>query len=524
MDMTNTTDVVIIGAGPTGLSLACQLVRYGVNFVIVEKNERITPFSKALGVQARTLEIYEQLGLAGRAVELGTLAKRARLLEGGHVRAEVPLSDIGKNLSPFPFLLLLEQSKNEQLLHEYLRDHGGDVWWNTEFDSLSQDETGIAARISTAGGDSRTINARYLVGCDGPKSSVRRGLELSFEGSTMERLYYVADAQIDWELPHDAVQVCLARDVFTAFFPMKGERRYRIVGTFPEDSTKEEGEVLYEEIEQQIKKEARLALEISNVTWFSTYKVHARRVNKFSEGRGFVAGDAAHIHSPAGAQGMNTGIQDAYNLAWKLALVIKGYAEDNLLDTYNEERLPNAKRLLETTDRIFELGAGSNWLLGVLRTTVLPPLAETLVSFDAVKKLIFPLISQIGINYRHSSLSDHTGDSDFRIKAGDRMPWFTSEGKSIYDRLHQPRFHFLKFSDEQGGAVLPEGSIEPMQKNLIDYHVVPLDSTVREIFGTDRSFSALLRPDNYICSIQTEGGPETIKCFINRVLTASRTK
>src|SRR6185295_13027047 len=230
----------------------------------------------------------------------------------------------GKDLSQFPYMLMLEQSKNEELLYQFVRSHNHDVFWKTELESFSQDESGVTAEVKLPSGESQTIRGKYLVGCDGAKSVVRHELGLTFEGSTFERLFYVADARVDWEFPHDALHVCLAKEVFVAFFPMPGEDRYRIVGTFPESKNKEQGEVDYEEIEREIKEQAQLSLEISDVRWFSLYKVHSRRVSKFSEGRCFLAGDSAHIHSPAGAQGMNTGIQDAYNLAWKLALVIKG--------------------------------------------------------------------------------------------------------------------------------------------------------------------------------------------------------
>ena len=410
------TDVIIIGAGPTGLSLACQFIRYGIDFVVVEKNETFTRFSKAIGVQARTLEIYDQLGLAQPAIKEGEIANKIRLIEGGEVRGEMHLGNFGKDLSEFPYMLMLEQSKNEELLYKYLRSQGREVLWKTELESFTQDANGVTAQIKTAGGESQTIVGKYLVGCDGASSPVRRGLGLTFEGSTFERLFYVADARVDWELPHDSLHVCLAREVFTAFFPMKGENRYRIVGTFPESKNEEPGEVLYEEIEQQIKDEAKLSLEISDVKWFSLYKVHSRRVNKFSEGRCFLAGDSAHIHSPTGAQGMNTGIGDAYNLAWKLALVVKGFAAPSILDTYNEERLANAKRLLESTDRIFEFAAGSNWLLGLIRTTIFPTIAGFATSIEPIRKLFFPLISQIGINYRDHALSQHTSDESAMSK------------------------------------------------------------------------------------------------------------
>jgi 2-polyprenyl-6-methoxyphenol hydroxylase-like FAD-dependent oxidoreductase len=507
MEQTIKTDVAIIGAGPTGLSLACQLSRHGVRVVVVEKNEHVTPYSKAIGVHARTLEIYEQLDLAHEAIERGAVAERARLLAGGEVRGELDLSHIGEGLSPYPFVLMLEQSKNEQLLYEYLRSQNKDVLWRTQFESLTQTDTGVAVRVKTQDGASQTIEAKYLVGCDGAKSPVRHALSLEFEGSTFERTFYVADARIDWEMSHDALHICLSRDTFLLFFPLKGERRYRIVGVFPEEFSKDEGEVLYEEIEARVKEEAQLPLDIHDVEWFSTYKVHTRHVSKFSSGRCFLAGDSAHVHTPAGAQGMNTGIQDGYNLAWKLALVLRGAAGEKLLETYNEERLENAKHLLQTTDRLFQLGAGSERILAFIRTNVFPSVANFLLGFDAVKHFVFPLLSQIGINYRHGSLSRHAGDEHFKVKAGDRMPYFLVAGESIYDQLRQPKFHLLNFSDGQTDPPASRPQLESSLAESVDFHSVPLQPQASEAFGANRPFSVLLRPDNYIAYVSADASP-----------------
>lgn len=515
------TDVLIVGAGPTGLSLACQLVRHGVDFVSVERREGVTPFSKALGVHARTLEIYEQLGLAEAAVKQGAITGKVRMLEGGEVLGEVDLSNIGEGLSAYPYMLVLEQSKNERLLYEYLQSHGKDVLWHTELENFSQTETGVTARIKNSAGASQMIEARYLVGCDGPRSPVRHALGLTFEGSTFERLFYVADVQIDWKFSHDALHVCLARNAVVAFFPMRGEHRYRIVGAFPEGFEKDEGEILYEEIEARIKEEAEIALEISHVNWFSTYKVHTRHVNKFSEGRCFLAGDAAHIHTPAGGQGMNTGIQDAYNLAWKIACVLKGFADERLLDTYNEERLPNARRLTQTTDRMFNLAAGSDWLLNLIRTTVFPPMAKFILSLDVVKARFFPMISQIGINYRDGSLSAHGGDREFNVKAGDRLPYFMVDGGSVYDKLREPKFHLLTFTDGESDYQATRDEIETEHAGLVDYHVVPLYPHVSEIFGTDRPFNVLLRPDNHVALISHETSAGGVRSYFKNVIVVS---
>ncbi len=517
-DQSTKTDVVIVGAGPTGLSLATQLVRYGIDFVIVERNEGLTPFSKAIGVQARTLEIYEQLGLASKAVAQGAIAGKVRLLVGGEQRAELDFSSIGLGMSDYPYMLLLEQSKNERLLYEYLAQSGKEVLWKTEFKSLSQTDAGVTAQFAAAGGGSQTVEARFLVGCDGARSLVRHALGLEFQGSTVERMFFVADVKVDWKFSHDALHVCLSKGSLLAFFPLKGDKRYRIVGSFPEEFSKHEGEVLYEEIEQQIKDEAKLELDIHDVAWFSTYRVHTRHVNRFSEGRCFLAGDSAHIHTPAGGQGMNTGIQDGYNLAWKMALVMRGKAPEKLLETYNEERIENAKNLTQTTDRAFQFLASEEWFLSFLRTSVIPSIAKYFLGLDSVRNFVFPLVSQIGINYRHSSLSQHAGDENFAVKAGDRMPYFLVDGHSIYDQLREAKAHFLVFATEESDHQALRAEFERQYGHLMDFHEIPLHPNAAKAFGTDRPFSVLLRPDNYIGFLSTEISVDAIHSYLKNFL------
>ncbi len=481
------TDVLIVGAGPTGLALACQLVRFGVDFKIIDKKESTTLYSKAIGVQARTLEIYEQIGLANELVMLGSKSNGVQLVENGKVRGKIDLREFGKGLSPYPFLLIIEQEKHEKILYDHLRSKNTDVIWNTSLESFTQNENAVVAEIINEGGETQTIESKYLIGCDGAHSVVRHGLNINFGGSTFERLFYVADVEIDWEFEHEWLYVNLGENTLTAFFPMSGDKRWRVVGTFPEDSDKKEGEVLYEEIEQQVREDTHLEFDITQVNWFSVYKVHSRAVDKFSEGRCFLAGDSAHIHTPAGAQGMNTGIQDGYNLAWKLAAVLNDGADAGLLNTYNEERLPNAKSLLNTTDRLFDLAASDEWYLTFFRMHILPHVAHFITDIDAFRKFIFPLISQIGINYRNSSLSKN--DGNFKVKAGDRMPWFEINGLSVYDRFREPKFHVINFST---------GESESELLSKADIHSIQISNKIAEIFGYDEPFTVILRPDNYI--------------------------
>lgn len=522
MSTTLKTDVLIVGAGPTGLALASQLIRYGVDFIIIDRKETITPFSKAIGVQARTLELYEQIGIAEPLVAAGLPLKGVRMIESGEVRAEIPLTELGTGVSPYPYMLIVEQGIHEKLLYDFIKDHDRDVRWQTGLENFSQNDAGVSGTITNTSGESHAIEAKYLVACDGARSSVRAGLGLTFEGSTFERTFYVADVQVKWDFPHDMLMACLAKSRSVAFFPMRGEDRYRIVGVFPEDFEKEPSEIVYEEIERQACEDSQLDLDIYKVNWFSTYKVHSRRVNKFSEGRCFLAGDAAHIHTPAGGQGMNTGIQDGYNLAWKLAFVLRGHANPKILETYNEERIGVAERLLETTDRMFDLLVNPARLLAFIRTRIFPHVANLMLGFDSVKQFVFPLISQTGIAYRHSSLSMCGEGLD--VEAGDRMPYFLIEGKSVYDWLHTPAFHLLLFSDAQSDNRTIIDQIQLEYGGLVECASVPLSPAAAKAFGTKKPFAVLLRPDNYIGCISLGDCLEDLHTYFTNTIGHERTR
>jgi hypothetical protein len=218
---------------------------------------------------------------------------------------------------------------------------------------------------------------------------------------------------------------------------------------------------------------------------------------------------------------MNTGIQDSYNLAWKLALVLRGKADGKILETYNEERLENAKNLLQTTDRMFQVAAGSEWFLSFVRMNVLPSIAKYLLALDPVKNFIFPLISQIGINYRHGSLSEHAGDEDFDVKAGDRMPYLQVDGESIYNKLHQPKFHWLHFSDARQDFQPIKAEIERQYGGLVDVNFSSLDPRIEEIFGSDKAFNLLLRPDNYIGFISEGDSATALESYLNKIASSN---
>ena len=516
------TEVLIVGAGPTGLSLAAQFVRFGIDFVIVDLKDGVTNLSKAIAVHARTLEIYDQLGLANEAVKRGAIVNQVAMLVEGKIQTEINFGDIGENLSPFPFVLALEQSKNEQLLYEFLKNNGREVLWQTELESLTQDETGVTATVKNSAGERQPIHAKYIVGCDGASSKTRHLLNLGFEGETDARLFYVADVEMDSELSHNVLHVVFGSDAFALFFPMEGEKHWRLIGNLPEFKENETEEFKYEEIENKVKALAQIPLDITKVLWFSTYKIHTRHAEKFSAGRGFLAGDAAHIHTPAGGQGMNTGIQDAYNLAWKIAFVLRLSADTSLLETYNEERLENAKRLLRTTDEMFEFGTGEEWYFKFFREKVLPNFAKFALQFKSAKQFVFPLISQIGISYDKDVLSRHSPNEFFKVKAGNRFPYFIADGKSIYEFLANAKCHLIIFSDGNFDLTATATEIIGKYGSFIDVKIIALYPQFAEIFGATKTFSVFVRPDAHIGFITSENPLEKLNLYLTENLKVNK--
>ncbi len=508
------TDILIVGAGPTGLALAAQLVRYGVSFVIVDKKVGVTQLSKALVVHARTLEIYDQIGLAQAAVADGQEFRRVTLLKHGKIKAELDFVKLGEKISQYPVPLIYEQSKNESLLYGFLRDKDQDVRWQTELESLTQNDEGVTATLRAADGKTQQLTARYLVGCDGASSTTRHDLGFEFEGSTAARLFYVADVTMEIEAPQDSAQLSFGREEFVAMFPMPGEKHWRLLGNLSRDDADSAREIFYDEIEEKVKALVQKPLDITEVRWFSTYKIHTRHAKRFLMGRCLLAGDAAHVHTPVGGQGMNTGIQDAYNLAWKLALVLRGAADEKLLETYNSERVANARRLLDTTDKAFDVIAAGHWYGEVFRDYLLPILASVVWQFEGAREFIFSTVTMLAIQYPESPLSRHEGDKLFAVKAGQYLPYFLSEEKSIYQLLYAPKFHLLAFSDDINAL----DKVNVKSSDWLDIHRVPLSARVTEIFGAEKPFFVLLRPDNHIAFLSDEIGEDDVNEYFGGLL------
>ena len=493
-------DVLIVGAGPTGLMLANQLGRRGLRATIIDRHSGPAQQTRAMAVQARTLEIYSKLGLADRALELGTPGNGANMWVQGRLKARIPFEEMGKNLSPFPYVLMLGQDDNERMMGDHLRHWNVGIQWNTELIGLEQHPSHVTATIKDPDGNTRTIEAAYVAGCDGSRSGVRELNKIGFPGAPYEHSFFVADTEATGPMVAGELNVYLWPTGFHLYFPMHGTNRWRVIGILPQD-LETKSDLTFADLGPSLRQEGG-AVRFLSCLWFSTYRIHHRRTERFRDRRCFLLGDAAHVHSPMGGQGMNTGLQDAYNLAWKLGLVVSGRADDVLLDTYEAERLPVADRLLSTTDRAFRFVVSDSWFGGVFRTRVFPNVAALAMRHERVRRAAFKTISQIGIKYRESPLSRTLdGVAADAPQAGDRFPWLrlTFQGKDrredLFQRLDDTRFNLIAF-----------GQPAPMVERLglgdvLQVHVVPFEGdnapALRTVSITAPAYY-VLRPDGHV--------------------------
>lgn len=409
-------DVLIVGAGPTGLTLALWLKRLGVSIRIIDRRPKPGETSRALAVQARTLEFHRQIGIVDDILDAGVKVEQLTVRTPGKIRAKLPLADFGRGLSPYSFGFALPQDVHEQVMIDHLAEAGVTVERGVELSAFEQDAAGVTATL-VGNGKTETIRVAYLAGCDGAHSAVRQGLGIDFPGGAYEQVFYVADVEGHGAYTTNGMDTTVGRYGFAIVMPVRQSGTLRLIGVVPQAHESDET-ITFDAIRAEVERDT--GIHVEDVKWFSTYRIHHRVADRFRAGRAFLAGDAGHIHSPAGGQGMNTGMGDAVNLAWKLAAVLQGRASERLLDSYEPERIAFAKVLINSTDTVFRVIASRSKLVGLWRRYVMPRMMATLICSAFGSKLFFRMISQIGIKYRESPISAGAAG---KLKGGDRLPY-----------------------------------------------------------------------------------------------------
>ncbi len=495
------SDVLIAGAGPTGLVLALWLTKLGVKIRILDKTAEPGTTSRALAVHARTLELYRQLDLTEFVLKQGHKVPAVRLWVKGEPQARVSFGEIGSELTPYSFLQIFPQDEHERLLIARLRQLGVPIERRTELLGYRDEGTHVVAQLREPDGREDECEAAYIAGCDGAHSIVRETMGTGYPGGTYRQLFYVADVEAAGPAIDGELHVDLDEADFLAVFPLAAKGRVRLIGTVRDERAEHADSLRFEDVSRRIID--NLKVEVEKVNWFSTYHVHHRVTEHFRKGRAFLLGDAAHIHSPAGGQGMNTGIGDAVNLAWKLKAVLAGEAPDALLDSYEAERIAFARRLVKTTDRVFTLATAEGRLADIVRTRIVPVMLPALTKFEFFREFLFRTVSQITINYRHSKLSEgRAGD----VHGGDRLPWVASGGVDNYESLGT-----IAWQAHVYGMAKPELKKWCEESNLPLHVFAWRRGHAHAGFAQDALY--LIRPDTYVALADSSAAVDVLQRY-----------
>ncbi len=413
------TSVLVVGAGPTGLMMAAELARRGIQCRIIDKNAEPTRLSKALGIHARTLEIFENIGIADRFVAAGIKARGGSIYAGGKRIVHFLLDRIE---SRYNYALMLPQSDSEALLNSHLESFGTKVERSVELTGIAQDADAITAMLRMADGSEQRCRAQYVVGCDGAHSTLRHAIGVPFVGAEYEETFVLADIHADSTLPDDEISGFASENGLVFFFPIT-RGRFRVIADVPEPSSEQP---TLDEVQKIIDKNCHMPIRLHDPEWMSYFRIHRRQATSYRVGRAFLAGDSAHIHSPAGGQGMNTGIQDAYNLGWKLALFLKGLLKPAVLDSYAPERHAVGRQVLKATDAMTRVLELRNPIAIAIRDRIVSALAST-EFFSAMAR---GGMSELDVNYRESPIVAEYHEGLFGSiaalgsgpRAGDRAP------------------------------------------------------------------------------------------------------
>ncbi|QUQ64182.1 FAD-dependent monooxygenase [Kutzneria sp. CA-103260] len=528
-------DVLVVGAGPTGLCAALVLAQQGVRVRIVDRKAGPVEQARAAIVHARTLEYLDRLGVADAAVARGRLITNVAIHEGGRHAGDMPLAGKGTtDQTRFPYALALEQFETERLLAEALAEHEVAVGWNCEVRDLTDTGDGVRVQLAAEAGPT-TITARWLVGADGASSTIRRILGQEFEGETYEQAGMLADVTLDVELGVQGMRLSLTRGGFVGILPL-ASGRCRLFGVVPPElhqapaqrggpSHESYAPLAHADLQRWFDDYFTVDANLREVSWASMFRFHSRLAARFRVGNAFLVGDAAHIHNPAGGQGLNLGIGDAVNLAWKLAQVVNGEAPEWLLDTYESERRPIAETVLKRTDVGFKLETTDNPVATWMRANVATRVVGVVSRLAPVRRLVFHMFSQLWINYRGSRA---VGPGVGALKPGDRAPFAPIEStrdgaRSVLDLTHGAGYHLLVFSADNTDTDELASQLTARYHASVTTHVIPAgEHAAYRAYQVDGPRLVLVRPDGHIAALAAPSSVDPLITYLDTVLTKAR--
>lgn len=529
-------DVLIVGAGPTGLALACHLRRLGLAVRVLDKKAGPSTTSKALGLQYRVSEILAVMGVVDRFLARGSVPGRLNMFNGASHLVTLKVAGLGvaSGREAFaPRAIMLPQSETEELLLDLLRERDGRVEWGTEFVAFEQGPDGVVSHVRRADGSEEDIASAWLVSCEGAHSVIRKQAGMTFAGKSLPQTFYMADVELDWPREHNEHYIFFHREGSVGVLSLPRPKTFRLFIEMPEGAELPAEGLTIDLVRDLVRRRLGEPIPtISNPTWLSEFRISCRMVDHYRNGRVFLAGDAAHIHSPQGGQGIVTGIQDATNLAWKLARVQAG-APEALLDTYEEERLPKAREVLHETNKMADLFIATRGPRRWLRDYLLLPLMR----MDWFQKMIFAKMAQLHVGYRGGRLSRHDDGRWFggaRLKAGDRAPdvaFRTTDGAvtTLFRLLEPLRPVALIGTEPATDAAAVERLLARLaEADVAGYVLGPLAAghprglgdvhgDFKRFYGMTGEFLCLIRPDDHIGLFQRPIRPDRLEEYLGLI-------
>lgn len=522
--MISNIPVLIVGAGPTGLMMAYELARFGIAFRIIDKKPQQTQYSNAVALQARTLEIFKQVGLADEFLQIGQPCKSLVFYDKGKEFARANFAALD---SVYPYILALPQAATETILIAKLEEWQHHVERSRELVTVNINLTDIEVTIRHEDGVEEVIRCQWLLGCDGAHSKVREKCDFKFPGDDLSEQFVVADAVLDTFLRHDQIHIFSANGKMLGAFPL-GENQFRLGGNIGTSDDKKN--YTEEIIREMVNARSFGQAEARSISWISPFRIHSKMSASMRRGNVFLLGDAAHIHSPVGGQGMNTGLQDAHNLGWKLALVIRGRADSNLLDSYQDERKPVIKEVVDTTDRFTRFLLIANPVALFFRKYLI----KFMFAIPAINKYITRRMTQISIRYQHSCAIDSKGvEASKSPTVGERAPDVILSHGSLYHYLNDTYHHILCFTGERDIFKMADCckqiryELLGPYKDLLKLHLVTphlIEEPVEQIFDENNVMHQvyqikkptimMIRPDGYISYKTTDLKPQSLRNFL----------